>query len=296
MRPYAVWRGRRRRPGGFVAVRAPGRVPRKQHPPSPSLVTSSILRRPFPFRGRQPPIVSTHPPTPLRHHASLPLHRPLPAASISPLRLSRLQLPCALSIEAWLPRVLILHVRHPYRHCYTNTATALSPNKHPNTSINTHHGAHALATPSPAHPARAAPWRQLRAVFTAPLQQSGGPTRQYSPSPRAVQSTGPARRDAHRGEQIVRQARNHLRSLAAILARFAPATPLTALDPSRALGIQPAPLRLGPRPPVCKPAPPVDNNGSRHATNSGQDASQAPHRRHELDCARLVPHQPALHH
>ena len=49
-----------------------------------------------------------------------------------------------------------------------------------------HHGAHSLPSPSRAYAASAPSRRQLRAVFTAPVEQSGRPTR---PSPRANEPT-----------------------------------------------------------------------------------------------------------
>ena len=135
--------------------------------------------------------------------------------------------------------VLILDIVNSYLHCYNNTHPPYSyPHQY------SHYAAHTISASSRAHAACAAAWRQqLRAVFTAPVQQSGRPTR-HSPSPRAAEPTDQARHNTYRFDETICYSHKHLRPLASILTHISSTTALTPLHPTRAVGLQPARLRL----------------------------------------------------
>ena len=226
-----------------------------------------------------PPALRLHP------HIHPPLH-PYSRLYIALHCSSTLRPTAHSAIGASFRLVLILHLHNSYSHCYTNTAAA-PLNKHTHTQpLHAHHGAYTISASSPAHSTRTTSWRQLRAILTASVEPSGRPTR-HSPSPRATHPTGQARRDSHGHEQVLVCPRKRLHPLTALVTST---SPLSTLYSSRALECQPARLGLGLCCTLVKPAPPVNNNGWRHAANSGQDASQAPGRRYELDCTRLVSH------
>jgi hypothetical protein len=148
-------------------------APRKEHPPSaPSFPTSRFPS--FPHRRHSPlyPLgFVLHP-----HH-----HQPYRTLHLRALRYCIINWPFERGGTATTKLgaiVLILDIHIPI--FIATTTPQLPPPKQ--TRASSQYGAHPLPTPSHPHTAGTLAWRHLRAVFTAPIEQSGRPTR-YSPSP-----------------------------------------------------------------------------------------------------------------
>jgi hypothetical protein len=148
-----------------------------RHQPSSNLPSFLRLPRPFRHRGASP-IVLFH-----RHTTCIVYDCTIIYTINCPFGRSKVV------TSAWFWLVLIPQLDVS---CTIATTTTTTPTTVTNII---HHAAHSVA-PSPyTHAASTAPWRCLRAVFTAEVEQSSRPARP-SPSPRANEPADQARRNA----------------------------------------------------------------------------------------------------